>query len=86
MLEIAEITVKLRYFSIFKELFKKEETKISLPSGSTVIQLESLIRKELPDSIKELPFRIAVNKEFSKPLDMLKNDDEIALIPPTQGG
>ena len=51
----------------------------------TVAQLEAILRAREP-RLAEARFRVAVNRRYAEAGDVLKPDDEVALIPPVSGG
>ena len=78
--------VKVILFSHLKYTLGKDEITLELAPYSTSVDLEKMIRTVGGDAIKTIPLRIAVNQEFILSPVKLNEDDEIALIPPVQGG
>ena len=83
--EDIQITVKL--FAIFQEVFATDQIQISLKSGTSVSQIFDRIVSQHPhlEQWRSLT-RYAVNLNFAEPQTILKNGDEVALIPPVSGG
>ncbi|MEO8578625.1 MAG: MoaD/ThiS family protein [Gemmatimonadales bacterium] len=79
-------TVTVQLFASYAESFGGATLKIPLDPGSTVRDLLSSIRMlpgayVLPDSP-----RVAVNRRFASPDQLIDALDEVALIPPVAGG
>ena len=78
------VTVQL--FASYAEALGGQTLEIPLDSGSTVADLVRGIRSlpgghSLPPSL-----RIAVNRKFAEPDQIIAGTDEIAAIPPVAGG
>ncbi|NPB06530.1 MAG: molybdopterin converting factor subunit 1 [Aquificae bacterium] len=77
--------VRLLYFSYLKERLKKAEEE--LPFTGTVGELRKLLKEKYPQLADELErVRFAVNDEYAKDDEPIKDGDKIALIPPVSGG
>jgi molybdopterin synthase sulfur carrier subunit len=83
--EDIQITVKL--FAIFQEVFATDEMQIKLESGASVSQIFDRLVSQHPnlEQWRSLT-RYAINLSFAEPNTILKNGDEVALIPPVSGG
>ena len=81
--------VTVRYFANLKQMAGKDEDQFEINEGTTLEQLSDLIKKSVPqlgDMVLEKKVMISVNYDVV-PLDtVLKNGDEIALLPPFSGG
>jgi molybdopterin synthase catalytic subunit len=80
------VTVKL--FAILKERARKGELTLSFPSG-TVAELLREVSRECPalaDLLTPDRIMISINQEFVKKDALVKDGDEIALMPPFSGG
>jgi molybdopterin converting factor small subunit len=80
------IQVKIKLFSHIKYALGQDEMILEFPPDATTEDLENKIRMLGEGHINNLPVRIAVNQEFISAPQKLENNDEIALIPPVQGG
>ena len=78
--------IKIKLFSHLKYIFKKDEIELKFTAGETTKDLEDKIRKIGGEQIVSMPFRIALNHEFVLKPRKVNESDEIALIPPVQGG
>jgi molybdopterin converting factor small subunit len=57
-----------------------------LEPGTTSAELEELVRNQAQGKLDEVTLRIAVNQKYIPKEIELKNGDEVAFIPPVQGG
>ena len=79
--------VKLRLFSIAKDLAGFNEQVIEVPQGSVAEDvLQNLIQKNAKFIDWERSLRYAVNLEYVPGDFPLHNGDEVAVIPPVSGG
>ena len=81
--------VTVKYFANLKQMAGKDEDQFEINEGTTLEQLSDLIKKSVPqlgDMVREKKVMISVNYNVV-PLDtVLKNGDEVALLPPFSGG
>jgi sulfur-carrier protein len=81
--------VTVKYFANLKQMAGKDEDQFDINEGTTLEQLSDLIKQSVPqlgDMVREKKVMISVNYDVV-PLDtVLKNGDEIALLPPFSGG
>ena len=82
------MTIKLLFFSLLRDLTGKDEMDFPLPADSlSVGDLLELLFARYPD-LKSWEDRllIAVNCEYANRDDIVKSGDEVAVMPPVQGG
>ena len=78
--------VFVKCFSQVKYAVGTSELSLDLNSGATTADLEAMIREKSAGTLDDVTLRIAVNKQYvSKPIP-LDDGDEVAFIPPVQGG
>lgn len=78
--------VTVKYFGLIADIIqKKEEQLIFKDVVVTLNQLQIKLEKEYPE-IKNTTYSFAVNQSITKSDIALKNNDEIALLPPFAGG
>ncbi len=81
--------VTVKYFATLKQMAGKDEDQFNIDEGTTLEQLSELIGQSLPqigDMVREKKVLISVNYDVV-PLDTVVRDgDEIALLPPFSGG
>ena len=82
-----DIKVKVRLFAIYQEVFDRSELDMMLPSRATAGNvLESLIEQKPYLAKWRDVTRFGVNLQFVESHTLLKDGDEIVLIPPVSGG
>lgn len=79
--------IKVRLFARYRELVGNGETNLQLPPGTTVGAFKSQIDNHFPQ-LKNYSANllVALNGEFADNSLILKEGDEIALLPPLSGG
>jgi molybdopterin synthase catalytic subunit len=79
--------VTVLFFGVLKEMLACESQTLDLPSGSTVDGVLEHYRQLLPQQAKLWPaLAIAVNQSYAPPSCVLRDGDEVALLPPVSGG
>ena len=79
-----KITVKC--FSQVRYALEKDELSLELVPGKTTKDVEDLVREHANKKLDGILFRTAVNRIYIKEPRELKDGDEVAFIPPVQGG
>lgn len=83
------------YFGILKDQFGAAEEQVELPGEGNVGDLLELLRAQTSNSAMgkmaegEQLWRslaVAVNREYARPSMVLRDGDEVALLPPVSGG
>jgi molybdopterin converting factor subunit 1 len=79
------LAVKL--FAILREKAGASEASIDLPEGATVSSATAAVAQRFP-VIKDLIPKsgVAINRQYARADDALKDGDELALIPAVSGG
>ena len=81
--------VTVKYFANLKQMAGKDEDQFDVSEGTTLAQLSDLIKQSVPqigDMVREKKVMISLNYDVA-PLDtVVKDGDEIALLPPFSGG
>ncbi|MDP6578470.1 MAG: MoaD/ThiS family protein [Candidatus Marinimicrobia bacterium] len=80
------IQVTVRCFSHVREALGKDVLKLELEDDTDTSTVENKIREMAGDNLDGITLRVAVNREYMPEPIVLKNGDEVALIPPVQGG
>lgn len=79
--------VRVLFFGGLREALGTKESVEELPDGATLGRLrESLAARIAAMRALEGRLRIAVNQEFAEDGAVLKDGDEVALLPPVSGG
>ena len=79
-----EITVHL--FSHLKYALETDAMTLTVPSGATSADVLAEVRSRLSGTQAEIPLQVAVNQVYAREPVSLQPGDEVALIPPVQGG
>ncbi len=81
--------VTVKYFANLKQIAGKDEDQFEIHEGTTLEQLSDLIKQSVPkigNMVREKKVMISLNYDVV-PLDtVVKDGDEIALLPPFSGG
>lgn len=81
------ITVKVRVFSLLKEIVGSTRFELELPAGAAVSDLVDRLTADYPDLRRHLAHIIvAVNHTYADRSRPLASGDEVALFPPVSGG
>lgn len=77
--------VTVRCFASVRELLGASELELELADGATLAELERVLCERAPE-LRRLSFARAVNRAYAKGDAVLRDGDEVALIPPISGG
>ena len=82
--------VRMLYFGVLKELFGTAEEEMEAPAGTTVGSLLRILGERTSNLKMETRIwqstAVAVNREYSSHGAVLRDGDEVALLPPVSGG
>ena len=81
------ITVK--YFASLRTIAGKNEERFDLGNETTLEKLSNEISKSTPkisEMIQEKKIIVSVNMDVIQPDTIIKDEDEVALLPPFSGG
>ena len=78
--------IKLKCFSQVKYALGEDVLDMELDSGTTTVQLEKMVREKANGKLDDVTLRIAVNQKYMLDEVDIKDGDEVAFIPPVQGG
>jgi molybdopterin synthase catalytic subunit len=79
--------VRVLFFGMLKDAAGKSGEALEIPEGSSVADLLGVFRERIPrlkDSLGSLA--VAVNQQYAGADIVLKEGDEVALLPPVSGG
>jgi molybdopterin converting factor subunit 1 len=79
--------VNVLYFGTLKDLFALEQESLDVPDGASVELLLSVLRartSKQSDIWRSLA--VAVNRDYAALTTVLREGDEVALLPPVSGG
>tara|TARA_Y100001935_G_scaffold224108_1_gene200103 strand:+ start:32 stop:277 length:246 start_codon:yes stop_codon:yes gene_type:complete len=80
------IKIKVKCFSQVKYSLGVEELTFELEEGTDVSDLEKIVREKALGKLDGITLRTAVNRKYISDNAILNDGDEIAFIPPVQGG
>ena len=80
------IKIKLKCFSKVKYAFGKSEISYELKEGTTIKEFEKMVRKKAKGKLDDVSMSVAINKQYISKNAEIKDGDEVAFIPPVQGG
>lgn len=79
--------VRVLLFGVLKDLLARAEETVQLPDSATVGDLLAQYQAEVPRLSDVLPsLAVAVNQQYVSAQSRLKENDEVALLPPVSGG
>ena len=80
------IKIKVKCFSQVKYSLGVDELTIEIEDGTSVSDLEKIVREKALGKLDGVTLRTAINRKYISDNTMLNDGDEIAFIPPVQGG
>ncbi|MBI4949295.1 MAG: MoaD/ThiS family protein [Deltaproteobacteria bacterium] len=81
--------ITVRFFAMLKGLAKAESREYKIDAPITVAELKSILKKDFPALSSILDGRsilISVNQEFADKNTVIRDGDEVGLLPPFSGG
>ena len=82
--------VRVLCFGVLKDLLRVATEEIELPEGSSVTDLLQILEQRTSNSSMNAKvwkgLAVAVNREYSSGTALLRDGDEVALLPPVSGG
>lgn len=81
--------VTVKYFANLKQIAGKDEDQFDINEGTTLAQLSDLIEQSVPQlgaMVREKKVMISLNYDVVSLDTVVKDGDEIALLPPFSGG
>jgi molybdopterin synthase catalytic subunit len=85
---MSKIRVTILYFAYIREKTRKKEEIMELSTNTSIKELVSIILTRYPDIKNMKNIKISVNYHIvnSNSKSIIKNNDEVALLPPISGG
>ena len=77
--------VRVLYFGVLKDIAGGSRAEMELEEGASVADLLARHRGSGAASVWD-SIAVAVNQEYARVGDVLRDGDEIALLPPVSGG
>jgi molybdopterin converting factor subunit 1 len=76
--------VRVLYFGVLKDSLGRESEMVELVEGARVADVMARFEKEGAEWTRSIA--VAVNREYARREDVLRDGDEVALLPPVSGG
>jgi len=88
---LVEMRVRVLYFGVLTEAIRAREEALDVPEGTTVAAFLSILQtrssnQPTGESGIWLRMAVAVNREYAQADVVLRDGDEVALLPPVSGG
>ena len=83
------MVIKVKFFAMLKGKIGKEEVNLTVPGNISIDKLKDILKNEFPaiaEFIERKSIMISVNQEFADKNIIIKDGDEVALLPPFSGG
>jgi len=80
------LRITLVCFSHVRDVIGESTVRLEFPRGATAGDVEAHVRALAPAKLGALPLRLAVNQNVVDRDAPLRDGDEVALLPPVQGG
>jgi molybdopterin converting factor subunit 1 len=77
--------IRVLYFGVLKDVMGQTSAAMDVAEGTSVKELVELHRRVDAGAVWD-SIAVAVNQEYARPGDGLKDGDEVALLPPVSGG
>ncbi|MCB0668039.1 MAG: MoaD/ThiS family protein [Saprospiraceae bacterium] len=78
--------VKILAFGVAKDILGGRVLELDLPEKISVAELKDHLVDRYPDFVKLRSLALAVNQEYVKDSILIRQSDEIVIIPPVSGG
>lgn len=82
------LTMKVRIlaFGIAKDIVGGKAGEMEFSEDATITQVKEALTEKYPDFDKLAKFSIAVNESYQEDSYVIKEGDELVIIPPVSGG
>lgn len=78
--------IKILAFGIAKDILGARTMDLEVDENTSVAMLKDMLVDRFPDFAKLRALSLAVNQEYVEDSLLIKNSDEIVIIPPVSGG
>jgi len=81
--------IKIKLFAVLKKLAGKEEIQVNVGESMKLKDVLLQIKGEFPqvvDLVRERKVMVSVNQEIADENTVIKNGDEVGILPPFAGG
>ncbi|PIO47737.1 MAG: molybdopterin synthase sulfur carrier subunit [[Chlorobium] sp. 445] len=80
------MTLHIHFFAIGRDITGKSYLDFVMPEGATAQDLIEALKAVYPRFRELKSLQVAINEEYAQPTQVLRESDEIAIIPPVCGG
>lgn len=80
------MTLRLHFFAVGRDITGKSHLDFAMPEGATAQDLIDALKTVYPRFGELKSLQVAINEEYAQPTQVLRESDEIAIIPPVCGG
>lgn len=80
------MVIKVIAFGIARDIIGGGATEVEVSKNTTARNTLDLLKREFPDFEKLSSLRLAVNESYVEDDFVIKEGDELVLIPPVSGG
>jgi molybdopterin converting factor subunit 1 len=80
------MNLRILCFGITRDIIGRFEYSTTLENGATVADLKQQLSINFPTFASLKSLKVALNSEYADDAMILKENDEIVLIPPVSGG
>ena len=77
--------IRVLYFGVLKDVMGRSGAEMEFEEGATVMDVLAVHRASAKVAVWD-SVAVAVNQEYARVGDVLKDGDEVALLPPVSGG
>lgn len=78
--------LQLLLFGITRDIIGQSKIELDYTGPSNIESFKDMLKDKYPEMSELSHFKIAVNQEFARDNQSIREGDEIALIPPVSGG
>jgi molybdopterin converting factor small subunit len=82
----ADMKIQLTAYGIAKEILNGRQMDFDLPEGSSLSTMKEILTSKFPEFEKLASLRFAVGEEYEFDHYILKEGEEVVIIPPVSGG
>ena len=80
------MTIRIRLFATMADSAGAHQLSLQLPDHATLADVRPALERQFPRLRFSQGTLLAVNQEYVEPARPLKDNDEVAIIPPVSGG
>ncbi|MFT7588532.1 MAG: molybdopterin converting factor small subunit [Limisphaerales bacterium] len=79
------MAIQILFFGSITEVTGKSQHTLDCPRDANVHVIDNLLLAKWP-ALAEFKYRISVNEELASSAQLVKDGDELAILPPFAGG